>query len=123
MESSQKRLTLGCEFIIFSSVLPQYEDEDAGRRGWQMCCGDAEQKPRQAGDLVTELICTAAATSCQHTAPHQQPGEIFLADIKKIYLGHHAGEETTIKCLVMSSNLELGRSKTPLFVNIQARSL
>ena len=55
--------------------------------------------------------------------PHQQPGEIFLADIKKIYLGHHAGEETTIKCLVMSSNLELGRSKTPLFVNIQARSL
>ena len=50
-------------------------------------------------------------------------GKYFLADIKKIYLGHHAGEETTIKCLVMSSNLELGRSKTPLFVNIQARSL
>ena len=88
-----------------------------------MCCGDSEQKPRQAGDLVTELICTAATTSCQHTTPHQQQGERFLADIKKIYLGHHAGEETTIKCLVMSSNLELGRSKTPLFVNIQARSL
>ena len=57
--------------------------------------------------------------------PHRtnNRGKYFLADIKKIYLGHHAGEETTIKCLVMSSNLELGRSKTPLFVNIQARSL
>ena len=89
------------------------------------CCGDKEQKPRQAGDLVTELICTAATSSCHRTAPHRanHRGKYFLADIKKIYLGHQAGEETTIKCLVMSSNLELGRSKTALFVDIQARSL
>ena len=62
-----------------------------------------------------------AAVTAPHRANHR--GKYFLADIKKIYLGHQAGEETTIKCLVMSSNLELGRSKTALFVNIQARSL